>query len=334
MSSDSPQSDFARLPEELPPVEPPSAGFIAKLFLVPALIVAMVIGVWLLVSRMASVEQDWRSLVTDIQSPQDHIRSRGIFGLAQQLAAEQGAAHVGPKLSENPEVAQQLADYLVKELKRPTADESSIKQQAILARTLGLFHLPDIVLPALAKATEADHELEVRKNALGSVAVLAGRAAEENQPLNLDLIQPAVLEASADSAPLIRQLAAFILGLMPGEASQKRLLVLLEDSRDESTRVNAAIALARQDSIAGFPVFLQIVKTSLENPALPSSAEEFTQFAEVKNSLLALQKVSSKLSDKQRAELKPLLEKMSQTYREPKLRIEAASLLKSLGEKG
>ena len=332
MSTDSPQSDFARLPEELPPVQPPSAGFIAQLFLVPGLIVLAIIGVWLLISRMASVEQDWRSLVNDIQSPQDHIRSRGIFGLAQQLLAEQSSATAGPKLRDNPDIAQQLSDYLVKELKHSAPNEDTIKQQAILARTLGLFHQPEIVLPALSQAIQPQHDLEVRKNALGSIAVIAGRAAEEKKPLKLELVQPAVMEAAADPAPLVRQLATFILGLLPGDASQQRLQVLLADS-DPSTRVNAAIGLARQDSTAGFAVFLEVLKDATAKPAAIASQEEFAQFTQVKNALMALDKVKSNLSEQQRAELIKLLEPISQTYREPKLRVEAQLLLKALSGK-
>ena len=269
------ESDFERLPDELPPVQPPSAAFIAQLFLIPGLIVVVIVALWLLVTRMASVEQDWRSLANDIQSPQDHVRSRAIFGLGQQLAAEQSSTSIGPKLRDNPELAQQLADYLTKELKRSSSNEDSIKQQAILARALGLFHLPDQVLPPLALAIGPDHELEVRQNALGSIAVLAGRAIQEMKPLNLDLVQPAVLESSADPIPLIRQLSAFTLGLLPSEASRKRLEVLLGDS-DQSTSVNAAIGLARQDSAAGFKVFESVLADAVEKPAVRGTPEAVT----------------------------------------------------------
>ncbi|MES2794024.1 MAG: hypothetical protein V4719_30705 [Planctomycetota bacterium] len=328
MSTES-QSDFDRLPEELPPVQPPSAGFIAQLFLVPGLIVLAIVVVWLLISRMASVEQDWRSLVNDIQSPQDHIRSRGIFGLAQQLLAEQNSTTPGPKLRDNPDIAQQLADYLIKELKTSAASEATVKQQAILSRTLGLFHLPEIVLPALAQAVQPQHDLEVRKNALGSIAVIAGRAMEEKKPLNLELIQPAVIETATDSAPLVRQLAAFILGLMPGDVSHQRLSVLLEDA-DLSTRINAAVGLARQDSPAGFTVFADVLKDAIAKPATIGSPEEFAQFAQIKNTLAAFDKVESKLTAEQRTQLQKLLEPISTTYREPKLRVEAQLLLKKL----
>ncbi len=329
MSSEEPSSDFARLPEELPPVEPPSAGFIAQLFLVPGLIVLGIVGVWLVVSKMASVEQDWGSLVRDIQSPQDHIRSRGIFGLAQQLVAEQNSTAPGQKLRDNPQVAQQLTDYLIKELKRSTVDEATIKQQAILSRALGIFRLPDIVLPALTQAIDSGHDLEVRKNALGSIAVLAGRAAEDKQPLKLELVEPAVLEASADPAPLVRQMAAFVLGLIPSKNTEQRLQVLLLDA-DQSTRVNAAVGLARQNSTAGFNVFLTILKDSTAKPTAVGSAEEFTQFVQMRNTLTALQKVEAKLAPNQRAELKKVVEPMGQSFREPKLRVEAKMLSQAL----
>jgi HEAT repeat protein len=226
-----------------------------------------------------------------------------------------------------------LSDYLIKELKSSAPSEDTIKQQAILSRTLGLFHLPEIVLPALAQATQPQHDLEVRKNALGSIAVIAGRAQEEKKPLNLELIQPAVLEAVTDPAPLVRQLATFVLGLLPGDVSQQRLQVLLVDS-DLSTRVNAAIGLARQDSTAGFEVFIHVLNEATANPAKAGSPDEFAQFSQVKNTLAALEKLQSKLSGPQRAELVKILEPMSQNYREPKLRIEAGLLRKSLSGQG
>ncbi|HLQ43503.1 MAG TPA: hypothetical protein VK137_02140, partial [Planctomycetaceae bacterium] len=61
-------SDNAELPSsplssDLPPVEPPSGRFIVQLFVVPGLIVAAIVGVWLLFGKLASAEQDWQKLV-------------------------------------------------------------------------------------------------------------------------------------------------------------------------------------------------------------------------------------------------------------------------------
>ncbi|MDB5385196.1 MAG: hypothetical protein JWM11_842, partial [Planctomycetaceae bacterium] len=181
MSTDGQESEFTGLPEELPPVQPPSAGFIAQLFLIPGLIVLAIILVWSLVSRMASIEQDWRSLVLDIQSPHPHVRSRAIFGLAQQLSADQNSTDPGPKLCDSVDVAKQLSDLLEKELKSGTGDDNAKKQQAILAQTLALFHTPETVLPTLVHAMQPEHDEEVRTNALKAIAVIAGRALETRQ---------------------------------------------------------------------------------------------------------------------------------------------------------
>src|SRR6187200_1181568 len=64
------------LPEHLPPVEPPSAGFIVQLFLVPAIIVAAVIGLYLLFGKLAAGDTDWRQLVSDIKSDNPNVRWR------------------------------------------------------------------------------------------------------------------------------------------------------------------------------------------------------------------------------------------------------------------
>src|SRR5512145_723518 len=52
--------------DALPPVEPPSAGFIIKLFVVPALIVAVVVGVVLCFQWVAQTEVDVNSLLDAI----------------------------------------------------------------------------------------------------------------------------------------------------------------------------------------------------------------------------------------------------------------------------
>jgi len=58
MSPSDPESDIAQIPENLPPVEPPSAGFIIQLFVVPGLIVLAIVGVYLLFGKLATVGQD------------------------------------------------------------------------------------------------------------------------------------------------------------------------------------------------------------------------------------------------------------------------------------
>src|SRR4051812_47122696 len=104
MSTDVERDSF-QLPDDLPPVQPPSAGFIVQLFLVPGLIVLVIVGVWVGVNRLARSEQDWKTLVDELQSSQEHLRWRGAFGLAQLLQADQKLGGDGPRLVSNPEVA-------------------------------------------------------------------------------------------------------------------------------------------------------------------------------------------------------------------------------------
>jgi HEAT repeat protein len=330
MSTDSPDTDLPRLPEELPPVQPPSAGFIAQLFLVPGLIVLAIIIVWTLVSRMASIEQDWRTLVLDIQSPHPHVRSRAIFGLAQQLSSEQNSTSPAPKLCDNADVAQQLSDLLQSELKRSSSDDAAIQQQAILAQTLSLFHVHETVLPVLIQAIQPEHDEEVRTNALKAIAVIAGRAFQEQTPIKAELAEDPLIAISSDPTPLIRQMAAYILGLIPSKASRGQLKVLIENS-DSATRLNAAIGLARQGSTEGYQVIVAELREA-DRKTESRSNEEVLLFTRISNSLKALQQVGDALSAEQRDELRAIVKPISTDFREVKLRMEARQLLTALGE--
>src|SRR6202050_3942231 len=118
MSQDDFQDDFegaaapARDPGDaaLPPGQPPSAGFIVQLFVVPALIVLAVVGVWALFGKIASSDEDWRELVEDIRNTNEHRRWRGANGLATLLLRDQQLGDDGQHLATNPDIARALVD--------------------------------------------------------------------------------------------------------------------------------------------------------------------------------------------------------------------------------
>src|SRR5260370_31961944 len=60
---------------DLPPVEAPSAGFIVQLFVIPAVVVAVVIVVWLLFGKLAGGERDAREYVRLLRSPDANWRA-------------------------------------------------------------------------------------------------------------------------------------------------------------------------------------------------------------------------------------------------------------------
>ncbi len=278
-----PSASAERNAEDLPPVKPPSAGFIVQMFLVPGLIVLAVIAVWAMFGKIASSEQNWQKLVEEIKQKNPHRRWRGAMGLAQLLKADQDRGDKGEQLARNPEVANALCNLFLEELESKSNNTDDIAQQAYLARALGLLDVPEVVLPALQKAMQPDGDSaerkEIRKNAIASVAVIAGRKAEQFPPgddhipsneLKQLAAFPALIDdliiVSLDEDPLIRQLGTYTLGLLPSPPSQQRLEVMLSDA-DVKTRVNAAIGLARQHSTKGIPVFETVFKDAAKQDA-------------------------------------------------------------------
>src|SRR5258708_39462633 len=102
MSSSEHEPDVAQIPEDLPPVEPPSAGFIIQLFVVPGLIVLAIVGVYLIFGKLATGGQDWREQVADLRHPHEHRRWRGGLGRAQILTDDQEKGGNGQQLSRHP----------------------------------------------------------------------------------------------------------------------------------------------------------------------------------------------------------------------------------------
>ena len=96
----------------LPQVQPPSAGFIVQLFVVPAVIVMIIVGVYLLFGRLVSGEADWRQLVTDVRSENTHVRWRSALTLAQVLQDDGLRKEKGQQLASTPEVAIALTEVL------------------------------------------------------------------------------------------------------------------------------------------------------------------------------------------------------------------------------
>jgi HEAT repeat protein len=330
------------LPQDLPPVEPPSAGFIMQLFLVPGLIVAAVIAVWALFGKLSTSEQDWRQLIAEVRSNNEHRRWRGATGLAQMLRSDVELKESGNQLSTNPQIAKELATLLVELLNEPAQDEELTSQQSFLARTLGWLDALDDSLPALVQATDAKHEIIVRSDALRSVALIAGRASDNGKPLDRPEVTDRLLEVSQDSDPLIRQVCAFTLGLIPGKAVDQRLRVMAED-RDPNTQINAAMAMSRRGMAEAFEALLELL-TSANEPVNPATMDGGTEVEKkikarsqenmnqvvLGNALTALRDLSDSITDEQRRQAIALCKPLSEDASNIKIRIEAGVTLRAL----
>lgn len=323
-------ADNAELPasaESLPPVEPPSAKFIVQLFVVPGLIVAAIVGVWLLFGKLASAEQDWQALVADMKSSNEHRRGRGAMGLAQALAADRNRKTDGPRLATNPQVAQELSSFLAESLKSTSQEKAIVAQQDLLTQTLGFMDVTEFVLPVLRDAMQETRDREVRKNAVRSVALIADRANQRGEPLT----DPGIIEelsvVSRDADSLTRSLAAYTLGLFPIDLVRPPLTVLLSDA-DAMTRANAAIAFVRHKSLDGLPVLVDVLKSAAEQKqAMP--AGDVGPIATT-NSLKAIRELAVLIDEATRAKIARDVELIASRYPEARIRFEAAQTLASL----
>ncbi len=341
-NSSSSASESAELPE-LPPVEPPSAGFIVQLFVVPGLIVLAIVAVWALFGQLASGQQDWKQLTTDLRSSNEHRRWRAANGLAQLLKVSQqksvaqvveGAPEEIP-LTQNRQVAGELAKLLCERMDEIPGNkeekEAVIQQQGFLAVTLGLMDVPDLVLPVLWRAMQKERDVEVRKNAIRSVAVILGRNHAKLKDYDLmHELTDQLVEVSFEEEPLFRQLAAFALGLDPSDEARERLVFMLDDA-DRNTAVNAAIGLTRGGSTLGLGVFMKVLQDAVEHAKKPlqsksnkakSNKADFEPVV-VGNTLKAISQLAQKIPDGQKQELLALIDTLHEEYPEPRIRIDA-----------
>jgi len=336
--------DAGALPEELPPVEPPSASFIMQLFLVPAIIVAAVIGIWALFGQLSASEQDWRQLVTELRSNNEHRRWRGASGLAQMLRADMDLGENGQNLASNQQIATELTALMEELLADPTRSEELIRQQDFVIRTLSFLDVHDTTLPVLIEATKPDQELIVRAAALRALSIVASRASEQGAPIDREEVIDSVSEASQDSEALIRQSSAFAMGFLPGEQLEQRLRVMLEDP-DAETRLNAAIAFARRQDPAGIGVFLANLETALQTvdpesmegdtpqeKMLRAQSENDLRTIVTGNVLKAVRDLKSQLTDEQKSKALKLSRAIASDHREVKIRLEAETTVRELSE--
>ncbi len=291
-------------PEELPPVTPPSAGFIVQLFLIPALIVLAVAAVIGLFGKLADADNDWKQLTVELASSNELRRWPAAERLAQLLRNEEISP---PKdhepLAKNPVVVDSLTKLLSESLASTSTTDEDVRHQEFLARTLGALDADARTLPVLAEGMKDTHDIIVRKSSLMSIVLIAGRhfdevtgytaavAAGTNAPplaqRNLPLTAPtisnaAVLEqlrrSAQDPEPVVRHLAGYALANVSGPDSLDQLHVMLTDGNRQA-RANAAIGLARNGSVDGVPTLIQLLTTSLtpfEHKPDPNAKNETT----------------------------------------------------------
>ena len=203
----------------LPPVEPPSAGFILQLFVIPGVIVAVIVLVWLLFSHLAQMGRSDPDAYIAALDRNNEARWQAAFNLANDLRNEKGPQYEA--LRNDPNLARQLGDILRREIEAGSMQENAVMFRIYLVRALGEFHVPE-ALPALIKAAAPERdpkEAQVRWFALESIAMLVENVRQKDPAAKLDdpELEPTLLRAAHDPEPMVRKRAAFVLGVIGGE---------------------------------------------------------------------------------------------------------------------
>jgi hypothetical protein len=222
----------------LPPVEPPSAGFLVQLFLVPGVIVAIIVGVWLTFHWLAHLGNDPQAYLRTLRRDSEG-RWQAALNFANDLRGPGGA-----ELKANAALAAEVGKVLNDEVAKGRTSEQSQQLKLYLCRALGEFAVPDAVPPLVARVGDLS-DLETARAAVEALAVLtANLQAAGAEITDTQQMSSAIVAASRSDDQRLRGSAAFALGIVGGDAAAAQLVLLLSDASDD-VRYNAATALAR-----------------------------------------------------------------------------------------
>lgn len=251
------ESPRSNVPPELPPVEPPTAGFIVQLFVIPAVIVFVVIVVWLLFGKLAGGERGALDYVQILRSPNANYRAA--YELANLIQNDS-------KLAADPVLLGELTDLLEQDLKSPDIDPKLLQ---FLTLSLGSFsttegktvqNRPIDPLEVLARALGDKSSEDIRIAAATSIAKLASKV---GKPVESKDATAALANASKSPEVSLRKIAVYALGFLGGDEPVVALKAALGDS-DRDVRYNAAAALGRR----GVKESVPLLKDMLSQAAL------------------------------------------------------------------
>jgi hypothetical protein len=247
--------------ELLPPIEAPSGAFLLQLFVIPAVIVAAVVGLWLLVNSLVNRGATDPQAIVGVLRSSSQARFQKAKELADMLRMDQQYPH----LKEDHELAGALADMLDTMRESGDEGESAVTMRWIVCGALGQFHVDD-GLPALIGAARKDPDKDVRRKAIGAIATLSQSLQQLDPPQALEhpeLVPTLVALANQADDDLVRSETAFALGVLAkapdaDPAYLGELELLLEDFYPDA-RYNAATGLARLGDLRSIPTIIEML---------------------------------------------------------------------------
>jgi len=268
-------------PDELPPVEPPNAAFLVQLFLVPGVIVAIIVCVWLAFHWLAHLGNDPQAYVRTLRRDNEG-RWQAALNLANDLRGPGSAA-----LKADETLARELGRILDDEVASGRSGEQSETLRVYLCRALGEFAIPAAAGPLVARA-RGTGDPQTARAAVEALAVLSTNlVAAGREPDDTAAITAAVIDASRSDAPQLRSAAAFTLGVVGGAGAIDRLRELAGDDA-EDVRSNAALALARLGRVEAFDILSQMLALPDVPPPASAPGDEAARSSRYKRALVVV----------------------------------------------
>jgi len=246
---------------------------LARLFLIPFVIVSLVVLVWFLMHWLAQMGNTPLDMVSRLESLDGERKHDFAWQVANDLAVVLSGESNHADRS-NRELAQRLAAILERECRRTDTTAERLELRLYLCTALGHFTVPD-GLPALVLASAPQQPATIRQAAIESMARLGG---VKHLVLRDDT---SVMSALHDAAQTyqedpndpsasgdVRSRAAFALGVIGGPAAIQDLVTLLSDPFDDARR-NAAAGLARQRDPRAIPELLRMLELRPPSPDRP-----------------------------------------------------------------
>jgi hypothetical protein len=241
--------------DALPPVQPPTAGFIIQLFVIPGLIVAIIVLVWLTLNSLAHMGGGVDADLAALERNNDDV-----WQAAANLVFDLQSASADVRRDDARTA--RAAAVLEQRIRAGSTAEKQVTLRVILCSALGRFEsmagLPSLLLAA--RTERHPDEQDVRRAALKAIGDLAVALAAHQPPqvLRHPDLHDVVLRAAADSTAHVRAAAAFTLGALGDAALRQPLVDLLADPHVDA-RYNAATGLARQGDPAGLQVLSEML---------------------------------------------------------------------------
>jgi len=310
---------------------PSAVGLLARLVLLPALVVSVLVAGFAGLGWMTFSPRDVDSLVAALERD-GNTRWQAAVDLAGTLAEPGGA-----RLKSDPALAGRLIEILHREVEGGGMLDDQIMLRMYLCRALGEFHVPD-PLPVLIRAarTERDAaEVDVRCSAIEAITVLASNLGPAGLRTRTELMS-VLSEAAEDPRPRLRSRAAFALGVIGGSEAEARLEALLLDGSPD-VRYNAATGLARHGNAKVVDVLLEMLDPN-ELAGIERETEEpgrdFKRVMILTNGLRATRQLASENRTIDIGRLREAVRRLTVSDVEDAVRAEAVGVWSELKDRG